>query len=73
MIEYLIGYWTIAVVVVWLSIVFYRARYYKKTSIKNCGMNCATCDAKCEELEAQSVAGSKQGSGNKEMASCCHK
>ena len=72
MIEYIIGYGSIAVVILWLSIVFIRARYYKKTSIKSCNMNCATCGAKREELEKQIIASSEQPAGNKETVSCCH-
>lgn len=51
MIEYLIGYGSIAVVVLWISFMIVRARIYKKPSLSNCDMNCATCRTRCEEEE----------------------
>ncbi len=49
MYEYIIGYGSLAIVALWLTVVFVRARYYKKTSISDCDMNCASCRARCEE------------------------
>ena len=70
MVEYIIGYGSIAIVVIWLAVLFVRARYYRKTSFKTCDMNCATCSEKCDDLEKKAVATASKKFERTETLSC---